>query len=103
MVSLIPVVRFVVGATHASPLPWFRSSLGRRMRRPCPGFVRRWGDACVAPALVPFVVGATHASPLSLFLRLAHDFFGCGLRDFLVMTELHRINRATLRHRAKLG
>src|SRR5207237_7863768 len=42
-----------------------------------------------------------HSAPGPLAFRLTHNLFRLRLRDFLVVTELHAVDRATLAHRAQ--
>src|SRR5256885_12148959 len=65
-----------------------------------------WSTCPIVPTFTCGFVRSNFALAMesrSLSFHLRHDLFRLGLRHFLIMTELHAVDRAALAHRAQGG
>src|SRR5882672_3100917 len=62
-----------------------------------------WSTWPMVPTFTCGLLRSNFAFAMSLTFHFRHDFFGFRLRHFLVVTELHAVDRAALAHRPQRG
>src|SRR3990170_7080221 len=60
-----------------------------------------WSTCPIVPTFTWGFVRSNFAFAMTLSFHFVDDFFGLALRYFLVVAELHRVHRASLRLRAQ--
>src|SRR2546425_4894405 len=62
-----------------------------------------WSTCPIVPTFTCGLFRSNFAFAISLAFHFRNDFFRLCFRHFLIMTELHAVDRAALAHRAQRG